>query len=95
MKSLPKDVEGRGTKASSGKMSVRRSMVFHPERKGCSISHATKLIAMPFIMIVVTTSCAPVLTLSIAGTEAQNIERRHGRQDHEGQKERRRKPVEP
>jgi hypothetical protein len=37
-------------------------------------NHATRLIAIPFIMIVVTTSCAPVLTLRIPGTNAQNIE---------------------
>ena len=36
-------------------------------------AHARKLTAMPFIMIVVTTSCAPVRTFRIPGTAANTI----------------------
>ena len=36
-------------------------------------AHPTRLIAIPFIMIVVTTSCAPVLTFRMPGMAAQII----------------------
>ena len=38
--------------------------------RGPLSAYATMLTAMPFIMIVVTTSCAPVVTLRIPGTAA-------------------------
>ena len=57
------------------KRSVRRLML-NPASccvkcSGPLIAHATKEIAMPFIMIVVTTSWAPVFTLRTAGTDAK------------------------
>jgi hypothetical protein len=70
----PKTLPRSGTRAFFGKMSVRRS-TFSPSGtfvyfSGPFRAHATRLIAIPFIMIVVTTSWAPVLTFKIAGTAA-------------------------
>ncbi len=42
-------------------------------RSGPRIAHASRLIAMPFIMIVITTSWAPVFTFRMPGTAAQTI----------------------
>ena len=58
-------------------MFVRRS-TFWPTgafvyRSGLFSAHATRLTAMPFIMMVVTTSCAPVFTFRAPGIAAYAI----------------------
>ena len=71
----PKSLPMSPTSADLGNWSVRRS-TFCPggaflNFSGKLIAHARKLIAMPFIMIVVTTSWAPVFTFRMPGTAAQ------------------------
>ena len=65
------------TRPCSGNRLLRRS-TNAPSGASLNLSgplsaHARKLTAMPFIMIVVTTSCAPVRTFRIPGTAAHTI----------------------
>ena len=73
----PNSTRGPRHERASGNTSVRRSRSDRPARSGPSagplIAQARKLTAMPFIMIVVTTSWAPVFTLRTPGTAAKTI----------------------
>ena len=63
-------------RALAGKISLRRSALVPLGRfafSGPVSAHATKLMAIPFIMIVVTTSWAPVFTFKTAGTAAKSM----------------------
>ncbi len=73
----PKRCPRLGAIALFGKRSDRRLMLNSPalsvNLSGPRSAQATRLIATPFNMIVVTTSCAPVFTLSTAGMAAYAI----------------------
>src|SRR5918992_1448325 len=71
----PSDSASDGTRAPMGNSSVRRSTnPVWDVRRGFSNAHARRLMAMPFNMIVVTTSWAPVFTLRMAGMYAHTMD---------------------
>ncbi len=74
---IPNTWPRSGIRAFALNGSVRRLTLWMPSCvvnfSGPLIAHATRDTAMPFIMIVVTTSCAPVFTFRIAGTSANAI----------------------
>ena len=83
---MPNTLPRSPTNALCGKLSVRMS-TFCPvgpdvNRSGPLIAQASRLIAMPFIMIVVTTSWAPVFTFRTAGDACPDHPAEHrGEQD--------------